>query len=133
MPSLDMKVVGLSALIVNTRSANQAIQRGAVVEVRRYGTNTKVDAQIYARVDTGKMRDAIEDTYSERGLVCSVGWDYADFVADGSAPHFIYNELGTSRMSAQPMIRPAHAKHAPILSRNIGDLMRKEVSTIRGA
>lgn len=58
------------------------------------------EARSRARVDTGAMRDSIEATVERRNgaveMVLGVGVDYG-----------VYHELGSSRISAQPMIRPA--------------------------
>lgn len=127
---LTLAVHGTTGLIANIHAANQMVQREVRKEVRRYGTNTKVDARLRARVDTGKMRDAIEDRYSDAGLVADVGWHQEEFMAEGDDFYPVFHEFGTSRLAAQPMIRPAHAKHAPILQRNIGDVLRKAVAEI---
>lgn len=72
----------------------------------------KAEAQSRARVDTGAMRDSIEaevsGTSGRRTMVLSIGVDYG-----------IYHELGTSRISAQPMIRPAIDVEAPKLTQRI--------------
>lgn len=122
---LTFKVEGTTGLIANLYGFQREVQRGILAEVKRYGTNTKVDAQTRARVDTGKMRDSIEDRYSDQGRIASVGWDGNEFTADGDYPYYYVHELGSSTVSPQPMIRPAHARHAPILQRNISALMRR--------
>ncbi len=72
----------------------------------------KAEAQSRARVDTGAMRDSIETTVSggsgRRTITASIGVDYG-----------IYHELGTSRISAQPMLRPAIDQEAPKLTQRI--------------
>jgi hypothetical protein len=64
------------------------------------------------RVDTGAMRDSIDFTVSggsaARILTLSVGTD-----------HGLVNEVGTSRMPAQPMIRPALDIEGPKLDGRI--------------
>lgn len=73
----------------------------------------KTAAQDRARVDTGAMRDSIEAEVSTTGggrrrMVLSIGVDYG-----------IFHELGTSRISAAPMIRPAIDQEAPKLTARI--------------
>jgi HK97 gp10 family phage protein len=73
----------------------------------------KSDAQGRARVDTGAMRDSIEaqvDTTGagRRRMVLSIG-----------VPYGLFHELGTSRISPQPMIRPAIDAEAPKLRERI--------------
>jgi HK97 gp10 family phage protein len=122
---MRLEVKGLTGLIANVRATQPRVQREILNEVRRYATNTKVDAQLRARVKTGKMRDGIRDTYSEQGRVARVGWEAGEFTTAGQAFYPVFHEFGTSRMSAEPMIRPAHARHAPVLERNIGEIMRR--------
>lgn len=125
MTALTFKVEGRTGLIANLYGYQRELQRGILDEVKRYGTNTKVDAQIRARVDSGKMRDGIEDRYSEQGRTAQVGWDEPAFTADGDYPYFYVHELGSSTISPQPMIGPAHRRHAPIFQRNVAALMRR--------
>lgn len=78
----------------------------------------KAEAQSRARVKTGAMRDSINATVSATGsgrrkIVAWIGVHYG-----------IYNELGTSRMSAQPMLRPAIDLEAPRLRERIRAALR---------
>jgi HK97 gp10 family phage protein len=78
-------------------------------------------AQEHARVDTGEMRDSIEAEVSRVGasaveLTLSVGTD-----------HGLFNELGTSQLPAQPMIRPAIDQEGPRLP----DRIRTKTAAIR--
>jgi HK97 gp10 family phage protein len=54
------------------------------------------DAFALARIDTGEMKDELY--HQMVGHQLHVG---------GTAKHTAFNEFGTSKMSAQPMIRPA--------------------------
>lgn len=74
----------------------------------------KAHARSLARVDTGEMRDGIDATVESRG-----GSGRRTLVLAGSAPHTLFNELGTSRMSAQPMLRPAMDAEAPKLTQRL--------------
>ena len=69
-------------------------------ELKRLGVRVNRRAKQLAPVDTGRLRSSIvnETQLDERGLVEIVGTDveYAGHV-----------ELGTSRMAAQPYLRPA--------------------------
>jgi len=121
------KVEGLSGLAANFYGYNARVQAAMREAVREeYGVPVREGAQARARVDTGKMRDLIVDTYSEQGLVCTVGWNERDFTADGDYPYYFVHELGSSTVSPEPMIGPEHAEHAPKLTRRIGDIMRAE-------
>jgi HK97 gp10 family phage protein len=69
---------------------------------------SKEHAKSLARVDKGDMRDSIdavvERTSNGFTLVLSVGTD-----------HGLFNEVGTSKLPAQPMIRPAADAEFPKL------------------
>lgn len=130
---VNFTVTGLSGLARNLYAIDAEVRRDIPKAVRKYGTNVRDGAKARSRVDTGKQRDKIQDTYSEQGLVAHVGWDYADFVADGDAFYPIFNEFGTSRMPAQPMIGPAHAEHAPQLTRDVGNVIRGAIERRRVA
>jgi HK97 gp10 family phage protein len=91
-----------------TAQVLQAIDAG----LEDTGQAAKQEAQRRARVDTGEMRDSIDFTVSggsaARILTLSVGTD-----------HGLFNEVGTSRMPAQPMIRPALDIEGPKLDGRI--------------
>lgn len=122
---IDFKVEGRAGMVANLAGARRDIERAILREVRTYGTNTKVTAQISALVDSGKMRDAIRDEYSDQGRVATVGWSESEFTSDGDYFYPRGWELGWSDRPGHPMIGPAHRRHAPIMLANIGQQMRK--------
>ncbi len=73
----------------------------------------KAEARSRARVDTGEMRDGLD------AIVTTTGAGRRKMVLFGTARHTLWNELGTSRMSAQPMLRPAIDLEAPKLRERI--------------
>ena len=86
--------------------AEEAIPKASAA-VRKTASDIEAGAKARSRVDTGAMRGSWNTqptgTLSAR---VSAGVEYA-----------IYNEYGTSRMSAQPMARhAAHAAEAPFLA-----------------
>jgi hypothetical protein len=129
---LDFKVQGTTGLIANLYGFVDDVQRGILVEVDRYGTHTQASARSFARKDTGKMAAEIHDRRSDQGRVAEVGWNVADFIRDGDYPYFYVHELGSSTISPQSMIGPAHRIHAPIMQRNVSALLRS-VSARRSA
>lgn len=80
----------------------------------------KERAQELARIKTGEMRDSIdavvEKVANGFSLDLSVGTD-----------HGLFNEIGTSRMPAQPMIRPAADSEFP----KIAERVRAHLGSIR--
>jgi hypothetical protein len=129
---LDFKVQGTTGLIANLYGFVDDVQRGILVETDRYGVNTQAGARAFARKKTGKMANEIQDRRSDQGRVAEVGWNLADFTRDGDYPYFYVHELGSSSVSPQPMIGPAHRIHAPIMQRNVSALLRS-VSARRSA
>ncbi len=71
------------------------------VIVHRHGENIVVGCKRRSRVDTGEMRDGwhLEGTRYGVSIVNEVN-------------HTSFNEYGTSRMSAQPMLRPSMAEES---------------------
>ncbi len=67
-----------------------------------------------ARRDTGEMAAAFE----------VVGIEMAREVINTSA-HFIYNEFGTRKMSAQPMLTPAAKDEAQDLEKNAASAFKE--------
>jgi HK97 gp10 family phage protein len=84
------------------------------------GKAAKALAQSFARVDTGEMRDGLDYIAEARGVS-----NRRTLVVFGTAKHTVLNELGTSLMSAQPMIRPAIDAEAPRLTQRLQAAFRK--------
>ena len=76
--------------------AAEAIPKASAV-VQKTAHEVQAGAQLRARVDTGNMKGAIEaqptGTLSAR--------------VTAGAEYTVYNEYGTHKMAAQPMLRPA--------------------------
>lgn len=93
-----------------------ALQSAVVQGMQRAGADGVQIAKSLARVDTGEMRDSIDDEVSGSGaivtLTLSVGTD-----------HGLFNEIGTSRLPAQPMIRPAADQVGSHLGEYIGSAL----------
>jgi HK97 gp10 family phage protein len=97
-----------------------ALQSAVEQGMERAGAEGKQIAQSLARVDTGAMRESIDYEVSGSGavvtLTLSVGTD-----------HGLWNEAGTVRLPAQPMIRPA----ADAIGPRLGDYIRDALGAIR--
>jgi HK97 gp10 family phage protein len=70
-------------------------------------------AKAHSRVDTGEMRDGwtAEQTSDTHGTV------YND------VPHTVFNEYGTVKMTAQPMIHPAIDEAKPAFDTGLARLL----------
>jgi len=73
------------------------IRTGLPLIVQKTGSDAEAIARQLSRVDTGAMQGgwSFKMTGPTRGIL------------GNSQEHAIYNEFGTRRMSAQPMVRPA--------------------------
>jgi HK97 gp10 family phage protein len=113
-----------------TSTSSQFIWRGtaivaqleAAIEAAMEDTahDAETIAKSLARVDTGEMREGLhaDVTGIPGGLQMTL---------TGDSDHTIFNELGTSRMSAQPMMRPAIDQAVPRLPGRV----RAHVGNIR--
>lgn len=86
--------------------AEQAIPKASAA-VRKTALDIEGGAKARSRVDTGAMQGSWNtQPTGQLSARVSAGVEYA-----------IYNEYGTSKMSAQPMARPAaHEAEAPLLA-----------------
>jgi HK97 gp10 family phage protein len=96
---MGLQWFGNSALaFVRNEAAKRLDAAGAAVANR---------ARQLAPVDTGKLRDSIHYHFNANTLTLTV---YAD------VPYAAFVEFGTSRMAAQPYLRPALAELPRFLS-----------------
>jgi HK97 gp10 family phage protein len=79
----------------------------------------KQEAQSLAPVDTGLLRDSIYADMDARG-----GTARRTLTIGADAPYAAYVELGTGRAPAQPFIRPAVDKLAPVLTERLRAAIR---------
>lgn len=102
--------------------ANLAAQLEAAIEqgMEEQAEAMKQAAQGFAPVRTGALRDSITAT------VESIP-NGARIVLAAGVPYAIFVEQGTSRMSAQPFIRPAVDQEGP----RLGERIRAAVASIR--
>jgi HK97 gp10 family phage protein len=90
----------------DNRNAKRVMWKGYDERARRMGKKIKAIAQQLVPVDTGYLQSTIFYRYRAERHVLEIGARafYAAFV-----------EFGTSRMEAQPYIRPAVAMVGPLL------------------
>ena len=94
--------------IPNTAAAAPAKARAAVAKTR---LAIHATAQIYAPVDTGQLMGSMSSESTHGGMGAEIG---------PTAEHGIYQELGTSEMSAQPYLGPAFDLHIGGLADALG-------------
>jgi HK97 gp10 family phage protein len=87
---VDIDLSGLDRLIDNVTRAEDEIPHQAAL-------STKKDAKRLVPVDTGMLRDSIEEGQVAHGV----------WMLIAAMPYAAYVEYGTSRMAAQPYMNPA--------------------------
>lgn len=78
----------------------KALDERLAVAFEAVGLQAQSHAQDYSPVDTGRLRASITHESSSEEVVIGTAVDYGK-----------YQELGTSRMRAQPFLRPAIVNH----------------------
>lgn len=94
---MPMTVQGAEQIIAQLNKIAQALSPSSIQSIMEQGgSEGEADAKSRARVDTGAMRDAT--VWQQEGPYSATLGSDVDYAA--------FNELGTSRMSAQPFITP---------------------------
>lgn len=103
-----MKTTGLTEYRAAMRVAAATVGARAAAATRKSGADITRDAKALAPVDTGNLRASIGMTVTGDGRNGTMR------VEVGPTAHYAaYVELGTSRMRAQPYLRPATDRHVP--------------------
>ena len=111
-----MTVDGVTVNEDNTEEASQGIQRAIDRALEEIGLAAEGYAKRACPVVTSNLRDSITHVVegSEDAVYVGTDVEYAPYV-----------EMGTSRMAAQPFLRPAATEHdrayRSILRRNLED------------
>lgn len=79
------------------RISDEAVERA----LKNWGQAYENNAKTYAPVDTGRLRNSI--THKPQGKNTEV--------VQTNVEYAIYQEMGTSKMKAQPYMRPAGENH----------------------
>jgi hypothetical protein len=74
------------------------------------------------------MAAHIRKDFSPDLLRWSVGYQASDFLDRGFAPYFLYQELGTAYMPAQPHLGPAFHEMEPYYLRDLAELIRSSIN-----
>lgn len=103
----------------------------AIVQAAR---NTLEDSQRLCPIDTGKLQASGRLQLSEGLAIVVYGWpeestdkiyDYGDYQADGYA---WFQELGTSKMAAQPYLYPAFEENALTLQEKLMGILSGDIT-----
>lgn len=89
-------------------SESGKVPQKASLALRATAVRIEGDARILAPVDTGALRNSITTSY--RG---GAGSTFMSAEIGPTVNYGIYQELGTSKMRAQPYLYPAADRHEP--------------------
>jgi HK97 gp10 family phage protein len=122
MPTITMTVRGGAELQRNLSRLAGAERRRAQQDGLEAGARiVETHAKINAPVDTGFLRNSITvDSVNAMEAIIAPHTDYAEFV-----------EFGTSRMAAQPYMRPALDEHEGEIVQAVRDTVAAFVESIR--
>lgn len=100
----EVRLIGSAAIIARGMAGVQAA-------VAQSAEALAADAGAQAPVDTGTLRasihvQSVEASGTEVKATVSTGGEASEYA--------VYQELGTSKMAAQPFMTPALAAHAPV-------------------
>jgi HK97 gp10 family phage protein len=98
---------GFAGLAAGLKPKAHALVAETIVAVRD-------SAKAHSRVDTGEMRDGwtAEQTSDTHGTVSN------------DVPHTVFNEYGTVKMTAQPMLHPAMDEARAIFDGRLAGLLQ---------
>lgn len=115
---MTMSTRNLSGLQARFRAFDAEYQQ-QVRKVNVAGAVTTYDlARKYMAYDTGFMHDHLRIKITDKGLGYEVGWEEADFFAEGHPFYPVWVEHGTLAMAAQPALFPANEAVRPIVRQN---------------
>ena len=92
-----------------------AVKKESVKAINKAALLVERDAKILAPVDTGRLMNSITHDVNEADISARVG--IPPRFDNTSMMYGVYVELGTSKMAAQPYLRPA-------LEKNVGKIER---------
>lgn len=93
---VEVRIEGLEELQINSKRVSDAIKKGIAQSLKLSGVLVEGDAKRIAPVDTGLLRLRIYSKSDDKSAQILTGVEYGPYV-----------ELGTSRQTAQPFLRPA--------------------------
>ncbi|MDT0270256.1 HK97 gp10 family phage protein [Streptomyces sp. DSM 44915] len=114
-----MRLEGIEGLRDRLEELPDEVRAALRRAVREAAEDVRAEVRAGVRVDTGRMRDAVDITYRDTGLTARVGWDgtgvsYAQF-----------QEFGTSSIPANPQLQPALERERGQITGRIRDEVKK--------
>jgi len=112
---MPTSVVGADKIISDINKILQALSPGNIGSIMNEGGREgESEAKSRARVRTGRMRDSTK--WQQQGPYSGTLGSDVDYAAA--------NELGTSRMSAQPFITPGATVAVQAITKALADLLK---------
>lgn len=102
----------------NSEEVADALRAAILEALQDLGEAAERHAKEVAPVDTGNLRDHIRHMVVENENSALVG------TYDEEVPYAVYVELGTSKMAAQPFLKPSVSDHANEYRKIIEDALR---------
>lgn len=114
-----LRIEGATALIANIYRTQDDVVEAMRVATRRAAQDTRDLAVQLAPKETGYMARNIKKSLTPDEIGFDVYCDPDDYLPHGLAFYPFYQELGTSRMEAQPFLRPAFEAMSPVYQADI--------------
>jgi HK97 gp10 family phage protein len=116
MPTtLKVELKGVPEFISNLKAQSVEIQKAVSDDIQKGGLSIERDAKLKAPVDTGALKSSIH--YEQTG-------EFSCNISDGVL-YGVFQEYGTSKMRAQPFMRPSVEKNKPVIEEKIARDLRK--------
>lgn len=120
MPNpITLEIKGIEELERRLKGLSRALQ-GEAISRALYAGALVVEgyAKTLVPVDTGFLRSSIQSAHGpDNSAIVAVAAEYAAYV-----------EYGTSRMHAQPYLRPAVDEHISEIEQAVGETLERELS-----
>jgi HK97 gp10 family phage protein len=125
--SISVTVKGTEQLATKFRRLQFAMRGDILVAAASVGAEViKAESKNIVPVDTGNLRASItseETSRSDTSASVAVGYGK-------QAPYGKYVELGTSRMAAQPFLRPPMTTHRDQAIRAVTDSLKRQIDRV---
>ncbi|QBI56800.1 HK97-gp10 family putative phage morphogenesis protein [Streptomonospora litoralis] len=123
---VSVEIRGADKLTDRLKQLRPAVKRGTRTAVEASGKAMRTGMRNLAPVRTGALRDSIDYELVNDGLTARAGpGDWIDYA--------IFQEFGTSRMPAQPYIRPVAEAERRLFPERVRMHVREEMDRRRGS
>ena len=128
---MGITVRGISGMVANIHSVNADVQREVRAAMQREGRTLQADTRDAAPKRTGFLAAHTKLEFSPEGLTYQVGYDEADWEANGMYPYFYPAILGSSTQSPNNFLFNTYETHRASVTRAVGDAVRKATGKVQ--